>query len=394
MGKMTRMAKGVATHISLVNRGANQTPFKVIKADNTGANPMIDLNNIRKRVTKQATEQTVVAVVVKGADLQPEVLARYNLEPTEVQKSAEQGDVHVIEKAAFEDVDSDLRIVEVQPGVAIVCKGFRPYSDDFVDNASFTDIIKARTLPLYQFGDIVSDMIRDGLYQADSKAAAITTAHAILDDAKNYISGLLNDLPDLVFKMALDTEVVVKAAEEPATGEPAPKEGAVNETTEGNTAAGEGTGSTGTGGGETPVVQVEGETGVQETAAEPAVEGATNPEPTGEVAAAPEAQPVVVEKAPANAAPAGFDMAAFALVLTPVIESIVQKSVGEKMVTIEKSVQSIADGSEANLKEVKNTIAGTVMTSVTKSDTRSNQEPVEENAGVGIIDTAYGRPRN
>jgi hypothetical protein len=54
--------------VSLVKRGANRIPFRIVKED---TNDLIDLQNIGARLFKQARQEPVVvtALVRKGADL-------------------------------------------------------------------------------------------------------------------------------------------------------------------------------------------------------------------------------------------------------------------------------------------------------------------------------------
>lgn len=390
--KMIRMVPKQATHVSLVDRGANQTPFKVIKSDKSGDGKMagINLNSLVRRVTKSADTSAVVAVVAPNAvaNALAAHLASQNLQVTEVQKAAEgeTGDIHIIQKSVFEDPEADLRVITIAPEIAVVCKGFRPYSDDFEETATFSEIIKARTLPLYDFGEVLAQMLRQSLYNSEDKMSAVSNAVAILEDAKQYISELFNGLPDTVFKMAKDSEAVIaKAAEEDTAAQPQQvTEGGENEQTvevEKSPDAGtdEGTDPSDVGGGDVPVPQGEGETGGEK--AEEVVPTA-DPEPSAE----PEPAAEPVEKA----APAPeLDVNALADTITKAVAA----SLEGRFNKIESDVQSIAKSAEDNADTLHKTLGSTVSTSVTKSAPAHEDGPEEGVSEIGMIDTAYRRPQ-
>lgn len=389
--KMIRMVPKQATHVSLVDRGANQTPFKVIKSDKSGDGKMagINLNSLVRRVTKSADTSAVVAVVAPNAVASALAahLASQNLQVTEVQKAAEgeTGDIHIIQKSVFEDPEADLRVITIAPEIAVVCKGFRPYSDDFEETATFSEIIKARTLPLYDFGEVLAQMLRQSLYKSEDKMSAVSNAVAILEDAKQYISELFNGLPDTVFKMAKDSEAVVaKAAEEDTTAQPqqATEGGengqAVEVEKSSDAGTDEGTDPSDVGGGDVPVPQGEGETGGSKEEVVPETAPAADPEPAAEPAAEP------VEKAAPE-----LDVNALADTITKAVAA----SLEERFNKIESDVQSIAKSAEDNANTLHETLGSTVSTSVTKSAPAHEDGPEEGVSEIGMIDTAYRRPQ-
>lgn len=389
--KMIRMVPKQATHVSLVDRGANQTPFKVIKSDKSGDGKMagINLNSLVRRVTKSADTSAVVAVVAPNAvaNALAAHLASQNLQVTEVQKAAEgeTGDIHIIQKSVFEDPDADLRVITIAPEIAVVCKGFRPYSDDFEETATFSEIIKARTLPLYDFAEVLAQMLRKSLYDSEDKMSAVSNSVAILEDAKQYISELFNGLPDTVFKMVKDSEAVIaKAAEQDTTAQPqqATEGGengqAVEVEKSPDAGTDEGTDPSDVGGGDVPVPQGEGETGGEKEEVAPTADPApaADPEPTVE--------PV------AKAAPAPeLDVNALADTITKAVAA----SLEERFTKIESDVQSIAKSAEDNADTLHKTLGSTVSTSVTKSAPAHDDAPEEGVSEIGMIDTAYRRPQ-
>lgn len=393
--KMVRMARGEATHISLVDRPANQTPFKVIKSDKSGDSkmPSINLSALMQRVTKSVEQSNVVAVVTHGKDLDTAALEAHGLKVEEVVKAAkeDEGDVHVIQKSVFEDKAADLHIVALSPEVSVVCKGFRPYSDDFEETATFSELIKSRTLRLWDFGEVLADMLHKSLYAAEDKNMAVSQGVAILEDAKQYISELFNALPESVFKMAKEADsLVVKTAEasEPhAKVEGEVDEGQVkksaDEGTDGGAAADNASG------GEVPVENVEGEKAEpteQVGEAAPSAEPAAEPAPAAEPEAPKEPETVVKEEA-APAAPVDLGD------LVSQITKAVSASLEERFKGIEDQVQSIAKTAQDSVDDVHKVLNNTVVSSVTKSSSTPDAGAEEETTEIGMIDTAYNRPK-
>lgn len=390
--KMVRMARGEATHISLVDRPANQTPFKVIKSDKSGDSkmPSINLSALMQRVHKSAEQSNVVAVVTHGKELDAAALEAHGLKVEEVVKAAKEddGDVHVIQKSVFEDKDADLHIVALSPEVSVVCKGFRPYSDDFEETATFSELIKSRTLRLWDFGEVLADMLHKSLYAAEDKNMAVSQGVAILEDAKQYISELFNALPESVFKMAKEADsLVIKAAEasEPnakvdGEGNEVKVEKSADEGTDGGAAADNGSG------GEVPVAQVEGE---KAEPTEQVVENVPAAEPAAEQAPAAEPEPTKETETVVKAEAAPVDVGD----LVSQITKAVSASLEDRFKGIEDQVQSIAKTAQDSVDDVHKVLNNTVVSSVTKSSSTPDAESEDGAAEIGMIDTAYNRPK-
>ncbi|MEG1728765.1 MAG: hypothetical protein RR280_04400 [Bacteroidaceae bacterium] len=393
MGQIvTRMAHARATHVSLVERGANQTPFKIVKSDKSGDKSMsgINLSSVIKSATG-AKQSTVVGVVVlEGKTLIPSVAEQFQLGAVEeVRKAAdtgEQGDIHIITKSAFEGEDQNLVLVEVSPEVSVVLKSFRPYNDEFTENASFADIIKARTLPIWRIGEVISELLSNVLYDAADKNEAVTNGAAVLEDSKKFLTELFSSLPDTVFKMALGGESLITKSDEPVDGSQQtvdPAEGSeVNTDGENNPPAG-GEGDNGTGGDGS-----DGSGAVSTTQVEESPQGGTEGGGVSPTAGAEGSVVVTKEPTPATAPnDAPFDVAAFSASLVDQI----QKSFQPKFEELERNVQSIAKTAQDAEVSTQKVLGSTVLSNIQKSNTTPAPAQNEE---VHIsFDTAYHRPR-
>lgn len=385
-----RMANPTAQFVSLVERGANQTPIKIVKSDKSGDSKMgINLSSLI-RVTKSVQQAEVVAVVVANGNTLSPAFAAILGEAVEVKKAAdtgEQGDIHVIKKAALEEENADLRLYELSNEVTLVTKGFRPYSDDFTENATFSEIMKARTLPIYRIGEVLSDMISDALYMGESKQDSVTSIAAIFDDAKQFVTELVSSLPETVFKFLESGEsLITKDDGTVDTNQPEKTDGEGNGETD-NAASGTG-GEAGGGDGEAGQGNVattksqEGGDANTGTTPQTAAEPSTAAEPTP-VDGQGGDTPTTVTKEP-DAAPA--DLAAL-------VAKAVADLIEPKFAAYDEKLQSIAKSANDTIENVSNTLGSTVINRVVKSDTATPVQKSDGEAQYEHFDTAFHRPQ-
>ncbi|MEG1728195.1 MAG: hypothetical protein RR280_01445 [Bacteroidaceae bacterium] len=404
--KLVRMAKGEASFISLVERGANQTPIKIVKSDKSGASKMsINLSSLI-RVSKSVSPNTEVVgyVVADGHTINPAFAALLG-EVAEVKKASdtgEAGDIHVIKKAALETEGTELMLMEVSPEVTLIVKSFRPYSDDFSENATFKEIIQARSLPIWQIGEVISGLISDALYHADNKQDAINDMASIFEDGKRFTTELLQALPETVFKSVYsDESIIQKADTQPDPEQVTKQEGGDNGET--NSPASDPAGETGGdngGDGTGTVATTQGEEGSDAntgadapSTTEPAAgtTPAANPAEPSTVEGQGGEQPTTVGKSSEQPVPAlapALDMEA----LITSITKAVQDNLAPQFAVINDQVQSIAKSSGAAEEQVKKALGSTIVGHVTKSDV-SNPKEVEDSHTNYHIDTAYTRPK-
>lgn len=402
--KLVRMAKGEASFISLVERGANQTPIKIVKSDKSGASKMsINLSSLI-RVSKSVTPNTEIVgyVVADGHTINPAFAALLG-QVAEVKKAAdtgEAGDIHVIKKAALETEGTELMLMEVSPEVTLIVKSFRPYSDDFSENATFKEIIQARSLPIWQIGEVISGLISDALYHADNKQDAINDMASIFEDGKRFTTELLQALPETVFKSVYsDESIIQKADTQPDPEQVTKQEGGDNGET--NSTASDPAGETGGdngGDGTGTVVETQGEEGSNANTGADAP--STNEPATDTTPAANPAEPNTVEgqggEKPTTVAKGSEQPAQAPIIdmdaLITNITKAVQDQLEPKFAAITEQVQSIAKSSGEAEEKVKKALGGTVLGHVTKSDVSNPAEVAETNHNYHI-DTAYNRPK-
>lgn len=367
---MTKYTESEASFISLVGKGANQIPLKIVKHDK-GDTQMFNISNVMKHIMKGAKDPVSIVAVVTSKDpaLLTDVLAEEGLEPTKITKSVKDGNC-----IAFGEIENeaDVHAVQVSKDLTVILKGFTPWADDLVGSATFSELVKTEAFfaNVYDASDSLAMVIRNNMYNASDKAAAKAEIAKALSAYTEYVLGLIDGLPIVAFKM----DKALTEAEE--AEQKAVQEAAVTDAPKEDEPA--------------PVVDT------PAPAADPAPEvtpeadpaPATDPAPTDP--AQPIAQePEVVQKA---AEPAPFDMVAFTQAMSSVLQPIAEKldTVIQKSAGADAAVLQLQE----DVKKQGEALSTTAKSSVTKSDSSVDiNEPAPAFGGTGCIDTAVNRPK-
>lgn len=384
----TKYTDPEARYISLVGRGANQIPLKIIKQDK-GAPQMLNISNLIKKVTKSAKEPVEIVAVATTKDpaLLDGFLKEHELEPVKVTKSAKDGNLITIQEVEDE---SGLHAVQVSKDLTVIVKGFTPWAEDLVNLASFAEVVKADSFfaNVYDASDALSDVIRHAMWNSDSKDAAKTEISGKLNEFKDYVLSLIDGLPIVAFKMdkaldeaeqALAEEVKTQVAKSDNTPDPEPTPSA------------------------DPEPKKEGEDDGKEPEKDPTEgqdpEPAKDPEPTPEPTPETEPEKDPKEEGAQSVAQTvqktdnAFDIGAlataignqFAAAMQPLNEKLDQ--VIQKSAQVDEQIEDVKTQVQKTAKTVSTTVASTI----TKSDSTPDDEP-EEFKGTGCIDTAFYRP--
>lgn len=377
---MTKYTESEASYISLVGRGANQIPLKIVKQDK-GDTQMFNLTNLMKKITKGAQEPVSIVAVATSKDpaLLTDVLAEAGLEPTKITKSAKDGNL-----IAFGEIENeaDVHAVQVSKDLTVIVKGFTPWADDLVGSATFSELVKTEAFfaNVYDASDSLAMVIRTNMYNAGDKADAKAEIAKALSAYTDYVLGLIDGLPIVAFKMdkAL-TEAEAQAQAEVQT-EAQKTDGAapVEETQPTDPVA------------DAPKEEpkpAEDETKADAPTTDP-VDPATDPAPVDG------AQPIAQEPAPVqkSAEPAPFDMQAFATAMAAAMQPMADKldTLIQKSAEADKEVDEL----KTQVQKQADKIGTTVKTSVTKSDSAVDKEVQQDAfAGTGCIDTSVHRPK-
>ena len=262
--KATKMLNADASHISLVDRGANRTPFQIVKQEKpmSGLFAPLDLTRVFARKSEAPAIQ-VVGVATMKDDSFDETKEQISEAGFRVEDQVEMEDASVVFKQEGE-ADGEGCVVRISDSVALVMKNFVPHEMDIeYGDKTFSEVVKEQgfypsvAAVLADLSDSIPDMVA----KADSPTEAAELVSKMFDEAKLYATTMVGALPVEAFKL----EVAQKACK---PKDKMPEEPAAEDTTGDEKKAKKDEGTT-----EEPVAKEDG--------------APTDPAPAAEVIAAP-----------------------------------------------------------------------------------------------------------
>lgn len=212
--------------ISLVKRGANRLPFRVIKSEEED---MLDLFKAGRIIFGKSEKKPEVVAVMFGtepdADLLAKTFATAGLDPAKLTKS-EADEVITFAKS---DVEKAQGTVLVKSGDAVVAvSGLAKSFDSWGGSSDFVSAIRANTFypSIYSSQDVFTSCIYSIMSNSNSPDEAASRVAACADDYKNYIVMLTANLPASAFHLdhgfysLAKSETPVVKSEEPKAEEP------------------------------------------------------------------------------------------------------------------------------------------------------------------------------
>lgn len=189
--------------VSLVKRGANRLPFRIVKEDNSD---MIDLSKISRAIFKKADKgPRVIAVLLNKSELITEEEITALLMDCGLGENflkTEDGD-NVAFLAKGEEADDTTGILKLNDNVALAVTGLKKgFSSWDYESTSFSDILASGTF--YPGFCMAQDMLQstlrnimDAATEPGSAAELITKA---CDEFKSYVGVLASAIPVHAFK--------------------------------------------------------------------------------------------------------------------------------------------------------------------------------------------------
>lgn len=371
----TKMSKGNVSFISLVERGANRIPFKIIKQEKPMAGHFagLDLGNIfntRKAETPPVTPEVVAVVTMKGEGFDS-IKSQIEGLGFAVSDAEEMEDGSVVFKQG--DMDGETTVVRLSDHIGLVTKGFSPYSMDMAVAEDFSFADACATQGFYPGIRVVMDVLSSSIgsiaQKAESPAAGAKAIGKLFDEVKTYVTSFAAGLPTKAFKL----ETI-----EPEVSDPAPEAE--------QAPAEEGT--------QEPVVATDGVAGDQGEAA-------------GDDGDAGDGTPVKKSEAtPAENEPKGLTEEQVGSIVSARVEGAVS-DIAKKL---EESLAGVTKGFQDSLKEVagaveglvgrvekaeqaaeaaKTAVAGTVVPGSESGDAEPVTRKTETGSSGGTFDTAY-----
>lgn len=373
-----KMTGAKVSHISLVHRGANRIPFKIVKKEKEMSKMFagMDLANLGSIFTKksEAPAPEVVAVITMKNESTESVKKAMTDAGFKVDAEASMEDDSLVFKQG-DMTEGEGVVVRLNDHIAVVTKGFSPYSMDIATEEGLSFADKCNAQGFYPGVSTVMDVLRVNIIEAAKEsndpadiAAVITT---YFDEARQYVTGMVRSLPAAVFK--LETTVI-----EPVTK--AKKEEVDNQVADAAAATAA-----------TDAATADAATG--DTAATTAAEDVKKEEKAPEVLTAQNVSDIVMA-AIAKSNTALIEKVDTALKSVADMSEQVNKSVGEIQTTV-TDMQGRVVKAEAEAGKAVAAVKGTVVGGEPAGDHQQTAKKTETGSGGfgGEIDTAMtGRP--
>ena len=205
--------------VSLVKRGANRIPFRIMKEENEA---MLDLGKIGRQLfqKKEAAPALVGIILSKDADVEAITLAlrEAEIDLGTLTKTEDATSVSFAKADVASVREDEVSILKCSDDVSLVVTGLQKgFGSWNVDSSSFLDKVKASSFysSVSNAASVFSDCAYDALYDADSPAAASTLIGQMADDFKTYLTTLANGLPVQAFKADIALAKAAKSKKDP-----------------------------------------------------------------------------------------------------------------------------------------------------------------------------------
>lgn len=204
--KATEMTKAKVLRISLVDRSATRSPFKVIKQEKPmqALTKHFDLSSVFKRAAPAPEPAFVAGVITMKSDNFDSIKGQIAEAGFTTERSVELDDGSVV-FAQVEDMPTDAVVVRVSEHALLAVKGFTPHAMDMAmaDGQSFVEVCKAQGF--YPGVGTVVDVLRSSVLtlaeKSDDSVATAVGVAKMFDEAKAYAVAMVRALPAMAFKL-------------------------------------------------------------------------------------------------------------------------------------------------------------------------------------------------
>ena len=213
------LVNGMANKISLVDRGANRLPTRMLKND--GDKPMFDLDDLfrREKAAKNEKPSEVIGLVVPAEHAEGYAQAMKTENGTETFIiDTDKDDIKLVALKSDANLDDALilRGGDDAPAVAVshAQKMLRDWGYDSDQGFAGSVISNGFYSNVGQATDVLRAALFDIMEKADTNP--VEEAEAILKEFTDYVSGLVANVPTTAFKFEKLRPVTVEPTEEEA----------------------------------------------------------------------------------------------------------------------------------------------------------------------------------
>lgn len=186
--------------VSLVGKGANRIPFKIMKEDNQ----MIDLASLGKKLFKSAPIAPAIAAVMVAATADIAIVKSHLVEAgLNVDNEKNEGDFVVFTQDLDAKPTEDMTIMKLDNDVALVITGIQKHfaSYDF-SSSVFNEVLTVEGFypSVYMAKSILSQTIDNIMGQSGTAAEAREGIAKAVGDFSSYIMAITSAIPERAFK--------------------------------------------------------------------------------------------------------------------------------------------------------------------------------------------------
>jgi hypothetical protein len=218
------MSNARAEFISLVDRGANRTPFHIIRQENGMSRGFMRGLDISSVLTRKSEAPTVVGIATLKGDSFESVKSLVKESGFDTEQVVDMEDGSVVFKQEADLTNGQGTIVRMNGTTAVIMKGYTPYDMKLsINDVEFKDLVAAQGYypGIAQVMSDTTSAIFDTVSKAESPAEAAKAVSSMLEEVKKYVTSMAEALPSNCFKL--------ETAEEPEVEEEVKEEEVVKE---------------------------------------------------------------------------------------------------------------------------------------------------------------------
>ena len=200
--KLREMREADVRFISLVSRGANRIPFRIVKSDKE--NGMLNLDRLGRVLKSESRTPQIVGMVVLGQD-EPvmkeiaQALSDLQIPSAHVQKNEDETVMFSEEEVKSTE---GMHLVRLSENTVVVVKGMGQHAQDLTAAASLNEDL---TTSEYFHGidtacEAFTDTVKELMKKAESRQEITEGVQDSLGKFSGYVSALVNGVPAEAFK--------------------------------------------------------------------------------------------------------------------------------------------------------------------------------------------------
>jgi len=186
-------------YISLVKRGANRAPFKIIKREDES---MLDFSKAMLfRKSKKQVTPAVAAVLVNKTDHTDSIIAQIAEAGFSPVETIEQDEIMLLKLASFDE--DDAIIVQLNDDIAVVVANAKKQFMSFPDSTSFREnMSSAGFVPGFHMSlDTLAMTVSNIMSEATTKSDGRSMISDAIGDFQTHVLQLMDSVPETAFKL-------------------------------------------------------------------------------------------------------------------------------------------------------------------------------------------------